>query len=119
MSGDDGLTDDIDSPALSKRPATVEAPEVWAHMCQKNVQSLLFCDSRKLTELSVNRAKRFISDPENRYQGRPDSHRTMPDTETVPSGTEYQFQRKDTSTASRRRVPWKSVSISAASMGPF
>jgi len=72
MSGDDGLTDDIDSPALSKRPATVEAPEVWAHMCQKNVQSLLFCDSRKLTELSVDRAKRFISDPENRYQGRPD-----------------------------------------------
>jgi len=42
MSGDDGLTDDIDSPALSKRPATT-APEVWAHMCQKNVQSLLFC----------------------------------------------------------------------------
>jgi len=72
MSGDDGFTDDIDSPALSKRPATVEAPEVWAHMCQKNVQSLLFCDSRKLTELSVNRAKRFISDPKNRYQGRPD-----------------------------------------------
>jgi len=119
MSGDDGLTDDIDSPALSKRPATVEAPEVWAHMCQKNVQSLLFCDSRKLTELSVNRAKRFISDPENRYQGRPDLASYHAGHGKQSRRGQSTSSRKDTSTASRRRVPWKSVSISAASMGPF
>ncbi|WP_226007713.1 DEAD/DEAH box helicase [Natrinema salinisoli] len=44
----------------SKRPATVEAPEVWAHCCYHGVPSLLFCDSRKQTELVVGRAREHL-----------------------------------------------------------
>jgi DEAD/DEAH box helicase domain-containing protein len=44
----------------SRRPATVEAPEVWAHACANGVGSLLFCDSRKTTELAVDRARRYL-----------------------------------------------------------
>ncbi len=46
-----------------KRPATVEAPEVWAHCCHHGVTSLLFCDSRKQTELAVGRAREFLERP--------------------------------------------------------
>ncbi|MFA9518068.1 DEAD/DEAH box helicase [Halopenitus sp. H-Gu1] len=51
---------DIDPAPLTKRPASVEAPEVWAHLCHNDVQSLLFCGSRKLTELAVDRATSFL-----------------------------------------------------------
>ncbi|ELY67560.1 DEAD/DEAH box helicase [Natrinema versiforme] len=47
----------------SKRPATVEAPEVWAHCCDRGVPSLLFCDSRKQTELAVGRAREYLEIP--------------------------------------------------------
>ncbi|WP_276275025.1 DEAD/DEAH box helicase [Haladaptatus sp. QDMS2] len=56
---DSGLEDSGWTP-LAKRPATVEAPEVWAHLCAGGVQSLLFCPSRKLTELAVDRGKNFL-----------------------------------------------------------
>lgn len=37
-------------------PASVEAPKVFDHLTTSSVQSLLFCPSRKLTELSIKRA---------------------------------------------------------------
>jgi DEAD/DEAH box helicase domain-containing protein len=46
----------------------MEAPEVWAHLCYNDVPSLLFCSSRKLTELAVNRAMRFLGDSDLLYQ---------------------------------------------------
>lgn len=64
-----GYGDEIESTPLAKRPTTVEAPEVWAHLCQHDVQSLLFCDSRKLTELAVGRASEFLDDPGLPYRG--------------------------------------------------
>ncbi|WP_455449289.1 DEAD/DEAH box helicase [Natrinema thermotolerans] len=56
----------------SKRPATVEAPEVWAHCCYHGVPSLLFCDSRKGTELAVGRAQEFLETPSLPYSGSAD-----------------------------------------------
>ncbi|OAQ54601.1 DEAD/DEAH box helicase [Natrinema mahii] len=53
----------------SKRPATVEAPEVWAHCCYHGVPSLLFCDSRTGTELAVGRAREFLETPSLPYRG--------------------------------------------------
>ncbi|WP_222918143.1 DEAD/DEAH box helicase [Natrinema sp. SYSU A 869] len=53
----------------SKRPATVEAPEVWAHCCYHGVPSLLFCDSRKQTELAVGRARKYLKNPTVPYRG--------------------------------------------------
>ncbi|EMA29405.1 DEAD/DEAH box helicase [Halobiforma nitratireducens] len=53
----------------SKRPATVEAPELWAHCCYHGVPSLLFCDSRKGTELAVDRATAFVTSAASPYQG--------------------------------------------------
>ncbi|APW99526.1 DEAD/DEAH box helicase [Halobiforma lacisalsi AJ5] len=61
-SGDDGEIP-------SKRPATVEAPELWAHCCYHGVPSLLFCDSRKATELAVDRATDFVENPTFPYAG--------------------------------------------------
>jgi DEAD/DEAH box helicase domain-containing protein len=37
-------------------PASVAAPRLWAHLRAEDVRSLLFCPSRKLTELAVTRA---------------------------------------------------------------
>ncbi|RQG97334.1 DEAD/DEAH box helicase [Natrarchaeobius chitinivorans] len=51
---------DGDGWASSGRPATVEAPELWAHLCSRGVPSLLFCDSRKGTELAIDRATEFL-----------------------------------------------------------
>ncbi|QLG48450.1 DEAD/DEAH box helicase [Natrinema halophilum] len=59
--GEDGAATGGWSP--SKRPATVEAPEVWAHCCYHGVPSLLFCDSRKQTELAVGRAREYLENP--------------------------------------------------------
>ncbi len=38
-------------------PASVEAPKVFSHLTAQDVQTLLFCPSRKLTELGVQRAR--------------------------------------------------------------
>jgi DEAD/DEAH box helicase domain-containing protein len=40
-------------------PASVAAPRVWAHLRAQGVRSLLFCPSRKLTELAVGRAEEW------------------------------------------------------------
>jgi len=60
--------DGIEWAPLAKRPATVEAPEVWAHLCYNDVPSLLFCGSRKLTELAVDRATKFLRNSDLLYQ---------------------------------------------------
>ncbi|MDS0478554.1 DEAD/DEAH box helicase [Natrinema sp. 1APR25-10V2] len=56
----------------SKRPATVEAPEVWAHCSYHGVPSLLFCDSRKQTELAVGRAREYLESATLPYRGSTD-----------------------------------------------
>lgn len=44
--------------AIAKRvPASVEAPKVFNHLTARDIQTLLFCPSRKLTELSIQRAE--------------------------------------------------------------
>jgi len=58
---------DGESIGRSTRPATVEAPELWAHLCYHDVSSLLFCGSRKGTELAVDRAETFLE--ESAYRG--------------------------------------------------
>ncbi|AGB31022.1 DEAD/DEAH box helicase domain protein [Natrinema pellirubrum DSM 15624] len=70
--GDAGEGGDGDDWRPSKRPATVEAPEVWAHCCYHGVPSLLFCDSRKGTELAVGRAQEFLETPSLPYSGSAD-----------------------------------------------
>ncbi|RZV10509.1 DEAD/DEAH box helicase domain-containing protein [Natrinema hispanicum] len=37
-------------------PASVEAPKVFNHLTSRDIRTLLFCESRKLTELSIQRA---------------------------------------------------------------
>ncbi|MEY7849641.1 DEAD/DEAH box helicase [Natrarchaeobius sp. A-rgal3] len=54
---------------LGTRPATVEAPELWAHLCASGVSSLLFCDSRKGSELAVDRATDYLETPSLPYRG--------------------------------------------------
>jgi DEAD/DEAH box helicase domain-containing protein len=45
------------SGVANRLPASVAAPRVWAHLRAQDVRSLLFCPSRKLTELAVGRAE--------------------------------------------------------------
>ncbi|SDQ98060.1 DEAD/DEAH box helicase [Natronobacterium texcoconense] len=70
---DDGSSgdgnEDGDDALPSKRPATVEGPELWAHCCYHGVPSLLFCDSRKQTELAVDRATDYVANPTLPYHG--------------------------------------------------
>ncbi|MFW6458575.1 MAG: DEAD/DEAH box helicase [Halodesulfurarchaeum sp.] len=54
--GDDPDTDD-EEPVADRVPASVEAPRVFDHLTAQGVRSLLFCPSRKLTELSIERAE--------------------------------------------------------------
>jgi DEAD/DEAH box helicase domain-containing protein len=43
-------------------PASVAAPRLWAQLRREGVRSLLFCPSRKLTELAVARAEEWWRD---------------------------------------------------------
>ena len=45
-----------DEPVADRVPASVEAPRVFNHLTARDIRTLLFCPSRKLTELSVQRA---------------------------------------------------------------
>jgi len=62
-SGDERAVDDPQSApgagdgVANRVPASVAAPRVWAHLRADDVRSLLFCPSRKLTELAVGRAR--------------------------------------------------------------
>jgi len=51
-------TDDASEVAFvaERAPASVEAPKVFDHLTARDIRTLLFCPSRKLTELSVRRA---------------------------------------------------------------
>ena len=49
---DDGVADRV--------PASVDAPKVFGHLTASDIETLLFCPSRKLTELSVERAKEHV-----------------------------------------------------------
>ena len=47
---------DTDEGIAARVPASVEAPKVFDHLTGRGVRTLLFCPSRKLTELAVQRA---------------------------------------------------------------
>ena len=55
----DGESPDCDGVA-DRVPASVDAPKVFGHLTADGVGTLLFCPSRKLTELSVQRAKAHV-----------------------------------------------------------
>ncbi len=60
--GEASATDEAGNEATAQEfvaervPASVEAPKVFNHLTARGVRTLLFCPSRKLTELSVQRA---------------------------------------------------------------
>jgi len=54
---DDGDLVDTDEESVTDRvPASVEAPKLFGHLTAEGIRTLLFCPSRKLTELAVQRA---------------------------------------------------------------
>ncbi|WP_299236137.1 DEAD/DEAH box helicase [Natronomonas sp.] len=56
---EEGVTDRV--------PASVEAPRVFGHLTARDVETLLFCPSRKLTELSVRRAAEHVRSEPHAY----------------------------------------------------
>jgi DEAD/DEAH box helicase domain-containing protein len=57
----DGDRDPPNSDGVADRvPASADAPKVFGHLTADGVGTLLFCPSRKLTELSVRRAKAHV-----------------------------------------------------------
>ena len=63
---------DTDTDGVVDRvPASVEAPKVFNHLTTNDVQTLLFCPSRKLTELAIQRADAHRSETPAAYGGRP------------------------------------------------
>jgi DEAD/DEAH box helicase domain-containing protein len=54
---DPGGTDGEQAGVTERVPASVEAPKVFDHLTARGVRTLLFCESRKLTEVSVKRAR--------------------------------------------------------------
>jgi DEAD/DEAH box helicase domain-containing protein len=48
-------------------PASVEAPNVFNHLTSHDIRTLLFCPSRKLTELSIQRAAEHRRDNPRAY----------------------------------------------------
>jgi len=57
---DDGSTtlddEDTEEFVAERVPASVEAPKIFDHLTARDIRTLLFCPSRKLTELSIQRA---------------------------------------------------------------
>lgn len=51
---------------IERQPASVEAPRVFSHLTYHDVQTLMFCPSRKLTELSLTRARDHRTTSANR-----------------------------------------------------
>lgn len=64
--GDGGAADGEEFVA-ERVPASVEAPKVFGHLTARDVRTLLFCDSRKLTELGVQRANEHHRDNSRVY----------------------------------------------------
>jgi len=60
-----------DQLAPERVPASIEAPRVFAHLTGSQIQTLLFCPSRKLTELAVERVNEFYDGNTASYGARP------------------------------------------------
>jgi len=54
--GTDSEAEDDEEFVAERVPASVEAPKVFNHLTSRDIRTLLFCESRKLTELSIQRA---------------------------------------------------------------
>ncbi|WP_418284832.1 DEAD/DEAH box helicase [Halorubrum sp. DTA46] len=54
--GADSEAEDDEEFVAERVPASVEAPKVFNHLTSRDIRTLLFCESRKLTELSIQRA---------------------------------------------------------------
>lgn len=54
--GPDSEAEDDEEFVAERVPASVEAPKVFNHLTSRDIRTLLFCESRKLTELSIKRA---------------------------------------------------------------
>ena len=67
----EGADTDGDERAAERVPASIEAPRVFAHLTAAEIQTLLFCPSRKLTELAVERAETFYANNAASYDSRP------------------------------------------------
>lgn len=57
----------VDGGIASRLPASVDAPRVWNHVTYNGIDSLLFCPSRKLTEIAVRRAQEHRSENDRYY----------------------------------------------------
>ncbi len=53
---DDTGNEGDDEFVAERVPASVEAPKIFNHLTSRDIRTLLFCPSRKLTELSIQRA---------------------------------------------------------------
>lgn len=63
-------SDPEDGDGVAERvPASVEAPKVFGHLVANGVKSLLFCPSRKLTELSTQRVTDHVRETPRHYEG--------------------------------------------------
>ena len=61
-------TVDDDQEFVSERvPASIEAPKVFNHLTSHDIRTLLFCESRKLTELSIQRANKHRTNNSREY----------------------------------------------------
>lgn len=63
---EDEVEEDVEYVA-ERVPATVEAPRVFDHLTSNDIKTLLFCPSRKLTELSVKRARKHHQSTHRTY----------------------------------------------------
>jgi DEAD/DEAH box helicase domain-containing protein len=65
--GADGVDEGGENGIAERVPASVEAPKVFNHLTANGVPTLLFCPSRKLTELSVRRADDHLRNNSRAY----------------------------------------------------
>ena len=59
--------DDSEKGTVNRRPASVESSRVLAHLTAKQVQTLQFASSRKLTELTSHRAEEYLESDNTPY----------------------------------------------------
>ena len=64
---DDGVNEDSEAGIVDRVPASVEAPRLFGHLTASEIETLLFCPSRKLTELSVRRASDHVRTNQRAY----------------------------------------------------
>ena len=62
------IENDGDGEFVAERvPASVEAPKIFNHLTANDIGTLLFCESRKLTELSIQRADEHYQQNQHQY----------------------------------------------------